>query len=240
MLINMAKKPVQTYPLELALESAAAIIRTHGYISKKEAGTSGRQATSVTIGTWLNSPSSTAPVIEDADKTAAAEAMVWLDALARSTGVSANSFDASMASLTVGGYRKVASGMITKSDFGFVACVWATMEREVNWKKKQDDLKVASANSDYIGSLKKRADFFVKLVGKNYSDNVGCYIYKVKDRKGNLGVFFSSDSDLAEVNDCFLAKMTPKRHSVNDYHGGKETVFNRVKVVENVGRPSGA
>ena len=89
-----------------------------------------------------------------------------------------------------------------------------------------------------MGKIKKRADFFVKLVGKNYSDNVGCYIYKVKDRKGNLGVFFSSDGDLAKVDDCFLAKMTPKRQGVSDYHGGKETVFNRVKVLQNVGTTS--
>ena len=75
-------------------------------------------------------------------------------------------------------------------------------------------------------------------MGLNYSDNVGCYIYKVKDRKGNLGVFFSSDGDLASVDDCFLAKMTPKRQSVSDYHGGKETVFNRVKVLQNVGTTS--
>lgn len=235
----MAKKTVQTYPLDHALECAAGIIRQYGYVSKKSGAESGRHPTSVSLNTWLNA--TTGVNITEDDKTAAAEAMVWLDARAAAPWAPpGTSFDASMASLAAGGYRKVAPGMITKSDFGFVACVWATMEREVNWKKKQDDLKAASANSDYIGKLKKRAEFFVKLIGKKYSDNVGCYIYNVKDRKGNLGVFFSSDSDLAEVNDCFLAKMTPKRHSVNDYHGGKETVFNRVKVVDNVGRPSGA
>ena len=234
----MAKKPVQTYPLELALEAAAAIIRTHGYISKKASAESGRQPTAVTLGTWLNSPSSTAPVTEDADRTAAAEAMVWLDALAAggTLGAAGTSFDASMASLSVGGYRKVAPGMITKSDFGFVACVYSTMEREGLREAKKAEAKEAASTSDFIGKLKKRAEFFVKLVGKNYSNNVGCYIYKIKDRKGNLGVFFSSDSDLAEVDDCFLAKMTPKHHGVNNYHGGKETVFNRVVVVQNVGK----
>jgi hypothetical protein len=37
------------------------------------------------------------------------------------------------------------------------------------------------------------------------------------------------------LNDCFLARMTPKRHAVSSYHGGKETQFNRVKVLQNVG-----
>jgi hypothetical protein len=234
----MVKKPVPTYPLELALEYTAGIIRQYGYVSKKDASQSGKKPTSDILRTLLTGPE---VAITQDDGVKAQVALAWLTALAPSTaGAAGTSFDASMASLTVGGYRNVVPGMITKSDFGFVACVWATMEREVNWKKKQEEIKVASANSDYIGSLKKRAEFFVKLVGKKYSDNVGCYIYNVKDRRGNLGVFFSSDSDLAEVNDCFLAKMTPKRHSVNNYHGGKETVFNRVKVLDNVGRASGA
>ena len=111
------------------------------------------------------------------------------------------------------------------------------MDRAAGREKNKEAAKEAASTSEYIGKLKSRAEFFVKLVGKKYNDNIGCYIYNVKDQKGNLGVFFSSDADLAKVDDCFLAKMTPKRHSVNNYHGGKETVFNRVKVVQNVGAP---
>ena len=229
----MARKPVETYPLELALEYTAGIIRQYGYVSKKDAAQSGKKSTSNILGTLLSGP---APAITQDDGVKAQEALAWLNALAASTKTGReNDFDISMRNLSQGGYRVVAPGMITKSDFGFVACVWATMEREVNWKKKQDDLKAASADSEYIGKLKKRAEFFVKLTGKKYSDYSGCYIYNIKDRKGNLGVFFSSDSELAKVNDCFLAKMTPKRHSVSEYHGGKETIFNRVVVVQNVG-----
>jgi hypothetical protein len=234
----LAYKPVETYPLELALEAAAAIIRTHGYISKKESATSGRQPTSVTLGIWLKSPATTGPVIEAADTVVTQDAMNWLNALThKGPTVSESDFDRSMRLLPQGGYRTVVSGMITKSDFGFVACVYSTMERAEVREVKKAEAKEAASNSAYMGSIKKRAEFFVKLIGKKYSDNVGCYIYKVKDQKGNLGVFFSSDADLAKVEDCFLAKMTPKRHSVNDYHGGKETVFNRVKVVQNVGAP---
>ena len=128
--------------------------------------------------------------------------------------------------------------MITKSDFGFVACVYVTMDRAENREKNKKEAKVAASSSEYIGELKKRSEFFVKLVAVNYSQNVGCHIFKVRDRKGNHGVFFSSagPEELGvKLNECFLAKMTPKRHSVSEYHGGKETIFNRVKVVQNVG-----
>ena len=234
----MARKPVPTYPLELALEATAAIIRTHGYTSKKDFHTSGRQPTSTTLGIWLKSPTTTAPVIEAADLAVAQEALAWLQGKAHITGYASESdFDRSMRLLTEGGYSSLTHGQICKSDFGFIACVYSTMERAANREKNKEVAKEAASTSEYIGKLKSRAEFFVKLVGKKYSDNIGCYIYNVKDQKGNLGVFFSSDSDLAKLEDCFLAKMTPKRHSVNNYHGGKETVFNRVKVVQNVGAP---
>ena len=231
----MTRKSVPTYPLELALEYAASIIRAHGYISKKDAAqSSGRHSTSHTLGIWLTDPCTLNTLPED--KVKAKEALAWLNALTHKGPTAHESdFDRSMRLLPQGGYRNVAPSMIAKSDFGFVACVYTTMDRAANREMKMAEAKESASTSEYMGSVKTRAEFFVKLVQKTYSDNAGCYIYKVKDRKGNLGVFFSSDSALAEINECFLAKMTPKRHSVSDFHGGKETVFKRVKVVQNVG-----
>jgi hypothetical protein len=134
---------------------------------------------------------------------------------------------------------KASPGEITKSDFGFVACVFETMAREEIKKKargKAEDEGMLS--KEYIGEIKKRDDFFVKLLKVNYNSTTGCHIYNVKDRKGNLGSFFSNSDpkDMGlTVEDCFLARMTPKRHAVSSYHGGKETQFNRVKVLQNVG-----
>jgi hypothetical protein len=109
------------------------------------------------------------------------------------------------------------------------------MEREAGREKNKEVAKEAASTSQYIGSLKRRAEFFVKLIRKDCSVRGGFYIYNIMDRTGNLGVFFSSDADLAGIGECFLAKMTPKSHHYSNYHGGKETVFNRVKVVQNVG-----
>ena len=233
----MTRKSVPTYPLELALEYAASIIRAHGYISKKDAAqSSGRHSTSHTLGIWLTDPCTLNTLPED--KVKAKEALAWLNALTHKGPTAHESdFDRSMRLLPQGGYRNVAPSMIAKSDFGFVACVYGTMDRAAGREANRAEATESASSSEYMGSVKKRAEFFVKLIGKKYSDNVGCYIYNVRDRKGNLGVFFSNDSSLADINECFLAKMTSKRHSVNVYHGGKETVFNRIKVVENVGAP---
>ena len=235
----MARKNRAEYPLDTAVLYAAAIIRKHGYISKKAAEDSGRVSTSQHMGTWFKSPAPpNSDNIAEEDHDRAAEAKKWLQDMGSHPGYeSEGDFVRSMRKLVHGGYHRVAAGYVTASDFGFIACVWSTMEREKNRETKKQEQVTAAENSEFMGKVKQRAEFFVKLVERNYSDRMDCYIYKVKDRDGNLGVFFSNDDKVAGVNDCFLAKMTPKRHSVSSYHGGKETVFNRVKVLQNVGAP---
>jgi len=84
----------------------------------------------------------------------------------------------------------------------------------------------------WIGTEKKRGNFFVKLT--EYIENYG--IHKVVDKTGNRGIFFSfSGTDKIAKGDCFLMKATPSRHQINKYDGGKETYFNRVIIEENKG-----
>ena len=84
----------------------------------------------------------------------------------------------------------------------------------------------------WIGTEKKRGNFFVKLT--EYIEAYG--IHKVVDKTGNRGIFFSfSGTDKIAKGDCFLMKATPSRHQINNYDGGKETYFNRVIIEENKG-----
>jgi hypothetical protein len=229
----MAAQQKLTYDLKLALVYTAAIVRSLGYVSKK------RAMDAEVLARWLKAnPDVTeglAAQLKPEDTTRAIDAVVWLAKLSPT-----NEFYQSLVNLNTGGYMSKASpGEITKSDFGFVACVFETMAREEIKKKargKAEDEGMLS--KEYIGEIKKRDDFFVKLLKVNYNSTTGCHIYNVKDRKGNLGSFFSNSDpkDMGlTVEDCFLARMTPKRHAVSSYHGGKETQFNRVKVLQNVG-----
>jgi len=84
----------------------------------------------------------------------------------------------------------------------------------------------------WIGTEKKRGNFFVKLT--EYIENYS--LHKVVDKTGNRGIFFSfSGTDKIAKGDCFLMKATPSRHQINKYDGGKETYFNRVIIEENKG-----
>ena len=85
----------------------------------------------------------------------------------------------------------------------------------------------------WIGTEKKRGNFFVKLT--EYIENYD--LHKVVDKTGNRGIFFSftGHEHRIEKGDCFLMKATPSRHQINKYDGGKETYFNRVVIEENRG-----
>jgi hypothetical protein len=124
---------------------------------------------------------------------------------------------------------------ITASQFGFIACLPYLKRQAEGREAKKEELAKTTVNSEWIGKEGKRGEFFVKLTDKRYLDNYGSHIYNVVTKEGNLGVFFSQNNFELKVNDCFVMKATPKRHQVSNFHGGKETMFNRVVVKEVVG-----
>ena len=110
---------------------------------------------------------------------------------------------------------------------GFLAALVKDVIREEKAPPKEN-----LSHLGWIGTEKKRGNFFVKLT--EYIEAYG--IHKVVDKTGNRGIFFSfSGTDKIAKGDCFLMKATPSRHQINKYDGGKETYFNRVIIEENKG-----
>jgi len=84
------------------------------------------------------------------------------------------------------------------------------------------------------GALSEHVVFQLKTMQRaqrKVSD--GLYVFT---RDGDLGVFFSQNKFEIDEGDCFVMKATPKRHQVSNYHGGKETMFNRVVIKDVVGK----
>jgi hypothetical protein len=129
----------------------------------------------------------------------------------------------------------LSKGAMTLPQTSFV--VGLKQQKQLTEKREDDkaELSKETANSEWFGNVGKRDKFFVKMTSKKYLDNYQSYIYNVITREGNLGSFFSQkDFDLKE-NDCFIMKATPKKHVISNFHGGKETMFNRVVIEEVVG-----
>ena len=110
---------------------------------------------------------------------------------------------------------------------GFLAALVKDIIKEEKASPKEN-----LSHLGWIGTEKKRGNFFVKLT--EYIENYS--LHKVVDKTGNRGIFFSfSGNDKIAKGDCFLMKATPSRHQINKYDGGKETYFNRVIIEENKG-----
>jgi len=87
-----------------------------------------------------------------------------------------------------------------------------------------------------------RTEHFVKLVTKKVittgAPDLGYYLYKFYDRKGNLGVFFKQSNFDVEVGDCFLFKGTVVECENSQYDDNiMTTKFNRVLFISNYGTP---
>ena len=126
---------------------------------------------------------------------------------------------------TVAGWRL--KEKIWNYQLGFLASLVNNVIKEEKAPPKEN-----LSHLGWIGTEKKRGNFFVKLT--EYIEAYG--IHKVVDKTGNRGIFFSfSGTDKIAKGDCFLMKATPSRHQINKYDGGKETYFNRVIIEENKG-----
>jgi hypothetical protein len=110
------------------------------------------------------------------------------------------------------------------------------------------------ANSNYIGEIGVRDNFIMKCLDvqeyKRKDETTGedniFYIYRIVDRIGNYGFFFSEyppaknmtsslEHLIIDVWDCFEMRANPKKMEPNRETGIKETQFNRVTITEFIG-----
>jgi hypothetical protein len=143
-------------------------------------------------------------------------------------------------------------GSVSERMIGFIVALPHTYNQHKNRVGNLSRIADKYAQSNYIGEVGNREEFFVKLIDTNNiqkKDNNGSVqdltIYRVTDQLGNYGYFFSKLGSLSNLDgtpiikkfDCFLMKATPKKHGVGN-NGIKETQFSRVRIIENVGKGS--
>ena len=118
-----------------------------------------------------------------------------------------------------------------------VAMVVSALAFFNNPKLPSSDYNDMIANSKYIGELKERDNFFVKLLKEMPKQDY--WIYKFITRDGSLGYFFKNDKlDVVQGN-CFLFKGTPIEHAEDRYDKVPCTKFNRIAHVEDYGNKIG-
>ena len=127
----------------------------------------------------------------------------------------------------------VKSGEVPTYDFGMVAALPKSYARAIERdvvEKKQREL---SDDSDFVGSVGDTLDIKIKVLRKNYIMKLGCDVVNAVDGSNNLMVFFTGKGELFEADNTYNIRARVKRHQMSNQHGGKETVLNYVKVVDN-------
>lgn len=115
--------------------------------------------------------------------------------------------------------------------FGFWCSLVAAYHRH------QDRLnlnKATQKTNEWVGVIKERRDFKIKVVGLRYIS--GYYgtvtLHKMLDEKGRTLIWFANTDSGMEEGNTYIIKGTVKEH--DEYKDWKQTVLSRVKVVEEV------
>jgi hypothetical protein len=236
------------YKTSLAALTLDQLIRKSGYKSKNQFG--GECTSFVCEQTIKESDSALLLEPENSDTDVYKRANKMVEECNKVLNEKLNDFIMSCRS-AIGTHNTVTSTWTLKPtiynyQFGFLAPLVNSVI-----KKETEPVKEDLSNLGWIGTERKRGNFFVKLTSMISKEDYT--LHKVVDKKGNRGLFYHykmkdhkggehADDDTVNytdsiaMNDCFLMTATPSRHQISKYDGGKETYFNRVTVLENKGR----
>ena len=104
-------------------------------------------------------------------------------------------------------------------------------------ENQKEQIKEIYAESEYVGTLKKREKFFLKVIERR-TPSTGGYLYKCITRELNLVHFFSEKDLPFDIGDCILINATAVEHKKSKYdHDNRTTRLNRVVLIENYGQP---
>jgi len=127
---------------------------------------------------------------------------------------------------------------IPKSKLGFAVAMVPVYRAQMT----KNEMAETYANSEYVGVVGKRKNFFIKLLEKKFLRSHDSYIYTFADRRANLiKTWVTPEKDQEwnmNVNDCIDLDGYVRRHEANKYTKIRETYINRVKIIENKGAAS--
>lgn len=120
-----------------------------------------------------------------------------------------------------------------KESIGIAASLPKVYQNKVDqdaWTDRETEL---ADNSDYEGVLHKRGNFVLTIENIRYIPSTGSHLFCTASENNNIVKFFSDNhrSDL-KVGDVIHVAGYIKSHQVSQYHGGKETMINRIKYAD--------
>lgn len=122
----------------------------------------------------------------------------------------------------------VKADTVTAYDIGVIASLPKSYARNVEREAVEQKQRELSDSSMHIGTVGDTVNMDLEIMRFNFIQKLNCYVVNARC-DGNLVVFFTSNNDFNGPTNVKVRGRV-KRHQVSSYHGGKETVFNYVKV----------
>ena len=124
----------------------------------------------------------------------------------------------------------IKSDMVAANEFGIVASLPKSYFRSIERDGAEAEQRALSHDSQYIGRVGETVDIAIDVLRVNFIQKLNCSV--VNARAGNdLIVFFTNKADEFIGMKCGNIRGRVKRQQTSNYHGGKETVLNYVKVL---------
>ena len=127
----------------------------------------------------------------------------------------------------------VNSDTITHKDLGRIASFPNVYERKISqdaWEERESEL---ARNSEFVGHALARAEFDVVIENVRYLSRTESYLICASESGKNIIKFFVPERKVDNLTEGDTIKLTGyiKKQEVSKYHGGSETVINRVKFI---------
>ena len=163
--------------------------------------------------------------VADAEDYAVADEIIsyYQGLVLKAMGATINEFEQKILGL-------IKSGKVAANEFGIVASLPKSYFRSIERDRVESKQRELSDDSQYIGKVGETVDIAIEVLRVNFIQKLNCSV--VNARAGNdLIVFFTNKADEFISTQRGNIRGRVKRQQTSNYHGGKETVLNYVKVL---------
>lgn len=125
----------------------------------------------------------------------------------------------------------IQSGVVDRRDIGVIASLPKAYFRAVKRDETDALMRKLSIDSVFMGSEGSDIQGTIRVMNCSFIQRLACHIVNA-ELDGNIVCFFTKH-DAEHWGEGCTIKAKVKRHQTSKFHGGKETVLNYVKKVDN-------
>lgn len=213
----------QAFQVQQVVAVACAIFRTNGYVKKSETFGKDIKSNSQLIYSHFFTPAEWSADVSESDNVLAKEIIDYLQ------GLSFKTMERSLTAFESNVLKFVTSTSIDKSGLGIAASLPSVYQNKLmqdEWEIRESQL---ADTSEFLGTVRTRCEFDATIENTRYIARTESYLICASVDNKSILKFFAQER-LGEPGTKVCLTGFVKSHSESNYHGGKETMINRVKI----------